>query len=322
VDEQIKSIFLGLNESVRTTLMKILLFLVLTMPCCTTISGQSKAVASPSDATTSEQTVIAAGDIVDCYNLSGSEATAKLVDKIPGTVLTLGDLAYPDGTDQNFNECYAKTWGRHKSRTRPAPGNHEYHTPGAAGYFNYFGKIAGETGRGYYSFDLGSWHIIALNSQCADVGGCQKGSQQERWLHDDLEKNSSKCILAYWHSPLFSSGSEHGNDPAMKPFWSDLYEAGADIVLNGHDHDYERFAPQNPDGIADPKKGIREFVVGTGGKNQRRFNLPLPTTASRSNSTFGVLKLTLHSQSYEWEFIPVAGGQFKDSGVGSCHSQK
>ncbi|HEV2986977.1 MAG TPA: metallophosphoesterase [Candidatus Angelobacter sp.] len=302
--------------------MKILLFLVLTMPCCTTISGQSKAVASPSDATTSEQTVIAAGDIVDCYNLSGSEATAKLVDKIPGTVLTLGDLAYPDGTDQNFNECYAKTWGRHKSRTRPAPGNHEYHTPGAAGYFNYFGKIAGETGRGYYSFDLGSWHIIALNSQCADVGGCQKGSQQERWLHDDLEKNSSKCILAYWHSPLFSSGSEHGNDPAMKPFWSDLYEAGADIVLNGHDHDYERFAPQNPDGIADPKKGIREFVVGTGGKNQRRFNLPLPTTASRSNSTFGVLKLTLHSQSYEWEFIPVAGGQFKDSGVGSCHSQK
>ena len=302
--------------------MRLIFLLVLTISCCTTSFGQSKVVASPSDSTGSEQTVIAAGDIVDCYNLSGSEATAKLVDKTPGTVLTLGDLAYPDGTDQNFNECYAKTWGRHKSRTRPAPGNHEYHTPGAAGYFNYFGKIAGETGRGYYSFDLGSWHIIALNSQCADVGGCQRGSPQERWLHDDLEKNSSKCILAYWHSPLFSSGSEHGNDPTMKPFWSDLYEAGADIVLNGHDHDYERFAPQNPDGIADPKKGIREFVVGTGGKNQRRFNLPLPTTASRSNSTFGVLKLTLHPQSYAWEFIPVAGGQFKDSGSGSCHSQK
>jgi hypothetical protein len=297
-------------------------FFLLLMTASLATFGQTKAAGSTSDATASEQTVIAAGDIVDCYNLAGSEATAKWLDKIPGTILTLGDLAYPDGTQQNFNECYAKTWGRHKSRTRPALGNHEYHTPGAAGYFNYFGKVAGEPGQGYYSFDLGSWHIIALNSQCLEVGGCQKGSPQEQWLRDDLKKNSSKCTLAYWHSPLFSSGSEHGNDPTMKPFWDDLYEAGADIVLNGHDHDYERFALQNPNGAADSKKGIREFVVGTGGKNQRRFNLALPTTEARSNNTFGVLKLSLHSASYDWEFIPVAGGQFKDSGKGACHSQK
>jgi hypothetical protein len=295
-------------------------FFLLLMTASLVSFAQSKAAASPSDTSTAEQTVIAAGDIVDCYNLAGSEATAKLLDKIPGTILTLGDLAYPDGTQQNFNECYAKTWGRHKSRTRPALGNHEYHTPGAAGYFNYFGKIAGEPGHGYYSFNLGTWHVIALDSQCAEVGGCQKGSQQEQWLHDDLQKNSSKCILAYWHSPRFSSGSEHGNDLAMKPFWDDLYEAGADIILNGHDHDYERFAPQNSNGTADPKRGIREFVVGTGGKNQRRFNKALPTTETRSNHTFGVLKLALHSESYDWEFIPVAGGQFTDSGKGACHS--
>jgi hypothetical protein len=207
-----------------------------------------------------------------------------------------------------------------KARTRRAVGNHEYHTSGAAGYFNYFGKAAGEPGRGYYSFELGAWPIIALNSQCSDVGGCQKGSAQEQWLRNDLQKNSSKCILAYWHSPLFSSGGEHGNDLTMKPFWNALYDAGADIVLNGHDHDYERFAPQNPNGIADPKKGIREFVVGTGGKNQRRFNKALPTTEVRSDKTFGVLKLSLHPGGYQWEFIPVPGGQFTDSGNGDCHA--
>jgi len=282
--------------------------------------GQTQAANSPSDAAASEQTVIAAGDIVDCKDLSGSEATAKLLDALPGTILPIGDLAYPDGSDRNFSECYAKTWGRHKARTRPVVGNHEYHTPGAFGYFNYFGEAAGEPGRGYYSFDLGPWHIIALNSQCSDVGGCQKGSAQEQWLRSDLQKNSSKCILAYWHSPLFSSGGEHGNDPTMKPFWDDLYGAGADIVLNGHDHDYERFAPQTPKGVADPKKGIREFVVGTGGKNQRRFNKALPTTEIRSDKTFGVLKLSLHSGSYDWKFIPVPGGQFTDSGNGTCHS--
>jgi hypothetical protein len=268
------------------------------------------------------QTVVAAGDIVDCKNLSGSEATAKLLDNIPGTILTLGDLAYPDGSESNFSDCYAKTWGRHKARTRPALGNHEFHTAGAAGYFKYFGKTAGEPPRGYYSFDLGAWHIIALNSECPAAGGCQKGSSEEQWLRKDLEQNSSRCILAYWHQPLFSSGNEHGNNPEMRPFWQDLYTAGADVVLNGHDHDYERFAPQNPDGTADPEKGIREFVVGTGGKNLRGFVQPLPTTEVRSNNSFGVLQLTLHADGYEWKFIPIAGGQFTDAGKGVCHSAR
>ncbi len=268
--------------------------------------------------TDTNQTVIAAGDIVDCKTLAGSEATANLLDHIPGTVLPIGDLAYPDGSDDNF-KCYHKTWGRHKARTRPAPGNHEYHTPGAAGYLKYFGKVAGEPGHAYYSFDLGSWHIISLNRECTAIGGCQKGSPEEQWLSEDLRKNSSRCILAFWHVPLFSSGDEHGNAPEMKAFWLDLYAAGADIVLNGHDHDYERFAPQNPDGVADPQRGIREFVVGTGGKSQRGFRSPLPTSEVRSNTTFGVLQVDLHPQGYEWKFIPVAGGKFTDSGSGTCH---
>jgi hypothetical protein len=151
--------------------------------------------------------------------------------------------------------CYEKTWGRHKARTRPAPGNHEYHTPGAAGYLRYFGETAGSPGHAYYSFNLGGWHIIALDSQCKDAGGCQKGSPEELWLRSDLDNNSSSCILAFWHVPLFSSGDEHGNALEMKPFWDDLYAAGTDVVLNGHDHDYERFAPQSPDGVADPARG-------------------------------------------------------------------
>ena len=285
----------------------------------TLVSPSSAQVSNPLP--TADPTVIAAGDIVDCPNTAGSEATAKLLDKIPGTVLPIGDLAYPDGSDASFR-CYDKTWGRHKDRTRPAPGNHEYRTPGAAGYFRYFGKAAGDPSRGYYSFDLGSWHIIALNSQCSAIGGCGKGSPQEQWLRHDLQENVASCTLAFWHVPLFSSGDEHGNSPGMKDFWDDLYQAGADIVLNGHDHDYERFVPQRPDGAADPTRGIREFVVGTGGKNQRGFHRPLPTTEIRSNSTFGVLQLTLHAHDYEWKFIPVAGGEFTDSGSGKCHSSR
>lgn len=283
--------------------------------------SNSKGSQTAVDAAAPEQAVLAAGDIVDCANLSGSEATAKLLDGLPGTVLTLGDLAYPDGSEVNF-QCYEHTWGRHKSRTRPVPGNHEYHTAGASAYFHYFGSKAGEPGRGYYSYDLGNWHLIGLNSQCAEVGGCGQGSPQEQWLRTDLEQNSSKCILAYWHVPLFSSGDEHGNNPAMKDFWIDLYHAHADLVLNGHDHDYERFAPQNPEGAVDSQNGIREFVAGTGGKNQRAFRPALAATEVRSNSTFGVLKLNLHPHSYDWKFLPVAEGQFSDSGSGTCHNGK
>jgi hypothetical protein len=267
-----------------------------------------------------EQVVVAAGDIVDCKNLAGSEATAKLIDDIPGTVLALGDLAYPDGSESNF-KCYEKTWGRHKARTRPAPGNHEHHAKDAAAYFKYFGEAAGSPGHSYYSFDLGAWHVISLDSECAKIGGCQEGSAEEVWLRQDLQRNASSCVLAFWHVPRFSSGAMHGNSPEMKPFWDDLYAAGADVILGGHDHDYERFAPQTPDGAADPEHGIREFVVGTGGKNQRGFRSPSANSEVRSNTTFGVLKLTLRSHDYEWKFISVAGGQFSDAGNGTCHAR-
>ena len=276
--------------------------------------------ASAIDPSAQEQTVVAAGDIVDCAHIANAEATAKLIDNIPGTVLALGDLAAPDGSQADF-DCYDKTWGRHKARTRPAPGNHEHHTPGAAIYLKYFGPSVGSAGHLYYSFNLGSWHLISLDTQCDDTGGCGQGSPEEVWLREDLSRNSSACILAFGHKPLFSSGDAHGNDLEIKAFWNDLYAAGADIVVNGHDHDYERFAPQNPDGAADPGRGIREFVVGTGGRNQRGFAAPLATSEVRSTKIYGVLQLRLHPDSYDWKFIPIAGSDFTDSGTGTCHTR-
>ena len=262
--------------------------------------------------------LVGAGDVADCRDLSGAEATAKLLDQIPGTVMVAGDLAYPDGSKENF-ECYNKTWGRAKSRTRPAPGNHEFHAAGATPYFDYFGPAAGNPKTGYYSYDLGAWHIIVLNSECQDVGGCGPGSREEAWLRADLIAHPVPCTLAYWHKPLFSSGGKHGNDPETKAFWRALYEANAEIVVNGHDHDYERFAPQDPDGAADAARGIREFVVGTGGKNHRPFGEPKPNSEARNADSFGVLKLTLGDKSYDWQFIPEAGKTFTDSGSGTCH---
>jgi len=267
-----------------------------------------------------EQTdiLVGAGDIADCRNLTGAEATAKLLDKIPGTVITVGDLAYPDGSKDNF-ACYDKTWGRARSRTRPSPGNHEFHAAGATPYFDYFGVLAGDPKTGYYSYDLGSWHIVVLNSECKDVGGCAAGSPQEHWLRADLAWHPVACTLAYWHKPLFSSGSAHGNDLTMKPLWDALYQANADVVVNGHDHDYERFAPQTPDGAPDPRRGIREFVVGTGGKSHRPFSEAKRNSEVRDVTAFGVLKLTLKSKSYDWQFIPEEGKTFTDSGSGACH---
>lgn len=262
--------------------------------------------------------LVGAGDVADCRDLSGAEATAKLLDQIPGTVMVAGDLAYPDGSKENF-ECYNKTWGRAKSRTRPAPGNHEFHAAGATPYFDYFGPAAGNPKTGYYSYDLGAWHIIVLNSECQDVGGCGPGSREEAWLRADLIAHPVPCTLVYWHKPLFSSGGKHGNDPETKAFWRALYEANAEIVVNGHDHDYERFAPQDPDGAADAARGIREFVVGTGGKNHRPFGEPKPNSEARNADSFGVLKLTLGDKSYDWQFIPEAGKTFTDSGSGTCH---
>ncbi len=279
--------------------------------------GQQK----PSVPTPSDAVLVGAGDISSCDDLSGAEATAKLIEKIPGTVFAAGDLAYPDGTDEQFAKCYAPTWGRFKDRTRPAVGNHEYHSDGASGYARYFGSAAGDPKKGYYSYDLSAWHVIVLNSECEEVGGCDAASPQGKWLADDLAKHPSSCTVAYFHKPLFSSGEKHGNNPLMKPLWNTLYAANADLILNGHDHDYERFAPQDPDGKADPARGIREFVVGTGGKNHRPFGPAKPNSEVRDDTAFGVLKLTLHAAGYDWEFIPEPGKNFHDSGSGQCHTK-
>lgn len=278
-------------------------------------SGISSSATAPVDQTA---VLVGAGDIADCKDLSGAEATAKLLVQIPGTVMAVGDLAYPDGSKENF-ACYDKTWGRVKSRTRPAPGNHEFHAAGATPYFDYFGSAAGDPKAGYYSYELGTWHIVVLNSECKDVGGCEAGSPQEKWLRADLAAHPSACALAYWHKPLFSSGSAHGNDLTVKPLFQALHDSNADVVIGGHDHDYERFAPQTPDAVADPARGIREFVVGTGGKNHRPFVEPKPNSELRDATAFGVLKLTLKPGAYDWQFIPEAGKTFTDSGTGTCH---
>ena len=261
--------------------------------------------------------LVGAGDIASCTS-DDDEATARLLDAIDGVVVTLGDHAYEAGTPIEFEACYEPSWGRHKSRTRPVPGNHDYLTPAAAGYFGYFGARAGDPGQGYYSYNLGSWHIVALNSNCSDVGGCGPGSAQERWLRADLAAHPSLCTLAYWHHPRFSSGP-HGGEDAVKALWQALYEHTAEVVLAGHDHVYERFAPQTPSGEADPAAGIRQFIVGVGGGSRHRFDGPPAANSEvRHDDTFGVLKLTLRPTSYEWQFLPVAGGTFADSGTGRC----
>jgi ABC-type transporter MlaC component len=262
--------------------------------------------------------LVGAGDIASCTS-DGDEATADLLDAIDGVVFTLGDHAYEAGTPIEFAACYEPSWGRHKARTRPTPGNHDYYSPGASGYFDYFGRAAGEPGKGYYSYDLGSWHIIVLNSNCEEIGGCARGSPQERWLRADLAAHPRTCTLAYWHHPRFSSGP-HGSEPGLDALWQALYAHGADVVLAGHDHVYERFAPQRPDGEPDLASGLRQFVVGTGGGSHHQFGGPAVANSEvRNDDTFGVLKLTLRPATYEWQFIPVAGKTFTDSGTGRCH---
>ena len=257
--------------------------------------------------------LVGAGDIAGCA-YDDDEATAKLLDGIPGTVFTAGDNVYGSGTPTQFSRCYAPTWGRHKARTRPSPGNHDYDTPNGAGYYAYFGPAAGPAGRGYYSYDLGGWHIIALNSNVS----MRAGSLQERWLRQDLAQHPARCTLAYWHHPRFSS-SEHGSSTDPQPVWQALYDANADLVINGHDHTYERFAPQTPTGTLDTARGIREFVVGTGGGGFYDFPHIRANSELRNNTTHGVIKMTLRPDGYNWEFVPVAGGEFRDSGSGKCH---
>ncbi|MES2261104.1 MAG: metallophosphoesterase [Pseudomonadota bacterium] len=278
-------------------------------------------------------TVYAAGDIADCRysraQYAGAARTAALLDagmeQDPGSaLLTLGDHTYPHGLAAEFRDCYAPTWGRYRDRTYPSPGNHEYLGGKADGYYDYFGNAAGPRGRGYYSFDLGAWHLVSLNSQ---VRGAESDAQLA-WLKEDLARHARRCTLAYWHAPLYSSGG-HGGDARMRAAWQLLYQAGADLVLSGHDHGYERFAPQDADGRRDDAGGLRQFVVGTGGAYLTPFRWTEAHSAARDNRRHGVLKLVLGAGSYSWEFLAAdAAGpapdfpepQENDSGSARCHS--
>jgi 3',5'-cyclic AMP phosphodiesterase CpdA len=228
-------------------------------------------------------------------------------------VVTLGDNAYMTGSAENYRRCYEPGWGRHRGRTYPTPGNHDYETPGAADYFAYFGANAGPAGLGYYSYQAGAWQIFALNTAVP----ASAGSAQVAWLRAQLESFPTRCALAYFHEPLFGSGT-NGSDPRMRDVWRTLYEFGVDVVLSGHNHSYERFAPQDPDGRFDPQRGIRQFVAGTGGAPLTGFPQVQANSEVRS-SAWGVLKLTLRSTQYAWEFVPIAGQPFVDSGSASCH---
>jgi hypothetical protein len=274
--------------------------------------------------------VVAAGDIA-CDPTSASyhdglgdpthcqmKATSDLVASIqPNDVLVLGDNQYEMGKLLKFQESYGPTWGRFKDITYPIPGNHEYQTTNAAGYFAYFGAVAGNPTKGYYSFDIGTWHIVALNSECVQIGGCKAGSPEEQWLKADLASHHAMCTLAMWHRPEFDSGDYAST--SFLAFWTDLYNAGADVILNGHSHLYERFAPQTPNGALDTAYGIRQFTVGTGGDDHTPINRIKPNSQTRSATTFGVLKLTLHASGYNWQFIPIAGETYTDSGSADCH---
>jgi hypothetical protein len=251
--------------------------------------------------------IAAAGDIAG--EGSGDEQTASLLDRIaPDVVLTLGDNAYPDGALSEFQAFYEPTWGRHRSRTRPSPGNHDYHTEGASGYFTYFGARAPGP---YYSFDLGSWHLISLNSEISMA----EGSAQHTWLQGDLASSDARCTLAYWHKPRFTAGRYH-DATFTTPIWRLLYAAKAELVLSGHDHNYQRYGPLTADGAPAPVRGIREFVVGTGGRNLYGLSRD-PRRGADQARVNGVLQVTLRPAAYEWRFVPVSGG-YTDSGSADC----
>ncbi|GAC1389801.1 MAG: hypothetical protein NVSMB31_06120 [Vulcanimicrobiaceae bacterium] len=277
--------------------------------------------------------IVAAGDIAcdaehparggaeDLQARCHAVQTAALIAALhPSAVLALGDLQYFGEDRVTFERGYGASWGAFKAITYPAAGNHEYEVPGASGYFDYWGQRAGERGKGWYSWEVAGWHFIVLNGNCAvrEVGGCTKNSEQYRWLLSDLQLHPNGCRVAYWHQPRFSSGP-HGNDSDLADIWQALYAARIDIVLNGHDHNYERFVPLDPNERSDPR-GIREFIVGTGGRNHSPFYFPQhKESAAIQNTAFGVLLMTLHSNSYAWKFVPEQGAKYTDSGTQICH---
>lgn len=291
------------------------------LPCVVTAIvslGLASAASQAQDAAERGVTVVAAGDIADCGDdgtqFPNAARTAQLIQPDDAVVLTLGDHAYPLGAPESFTNCFGGTWGQVRERIRPSPGNHDYMTTDATGYFGYFGAAAGPARRGYYSFDLGGWHFISLNSN-VEAG---VGSPQYEWLKADLAAaTDALCTIAYWHHPVFTSGP-HGNDPRMAALWELLHAAGVEIVLAGHDHIYERFAPQDARGNADPERGVRAFTAGTGGAQLYSIRAVKPNSEFRDNRNFGVLRLTLFKDSYRWAFVPVVGAP-RDEGSDRCH---
>jgi hypothetical protein len=265
--------------------------------------------------------LLAAGDIGDCDEAAAAAATSLLADPYPqATIAVLGDTdQMTGGTLTEYLNCFDVPWGRHKSHIRPVPGNHDYMGVGPSGYFDYYGSVAGTPQASYYGYNLGAWHIIALNDNCDKVpGGCAAGSTQEQWLRQDLTANPSLCTLAYFHQPRYSSGM-HGNTTAASPLWQALLDYGVEIVLSGHDHGYERWVAQGNSGNA-VTNGIVQFVVGTGGTTLRSYSGTKPTNSVvRDGSTHGILKLSLRQDGYDYQFLPIAGETFTDSGSGACH---
>ena len=284
-------------------------------------------MAAPIPAGPTDEVVLAAAGDIACppgdkpqEDACQQAATADVVKAIdPALVLTLGDNQYPSGRLEDFQGSYDVTWGRFKTITRPAIGNHETQNPDAAGYFTYFGHLAGDPETGYYSFDAGSWHVVSLNTECHGDEDClHTGSAQDTWLRADLADNRTRCVLAYMHKPRFSSDDHHGGSTAVTDLWQTLYDGGVDVVLAGHAHNYERFAPQTPDGQLDLDRGMRSFVVGTGGRSLYDLGDKQPNSELFYSDGFGVLKMTLRSDGYSWEFVSTDGGSFVDSGSDTC----
>ena len=282
--------------------------------------GDSVVIAAAGDLVCGSETQT---QVIPCLELATAEVVRKLK---PDALLLLGDLQYESGSLADFQSYFEAAFGEFKTITYPVPGNHEYFTPNAAGYFDYFNGVgadsgrAGRRGRGYYSFNLGAWHIVALNSNCLEIGGCNARSAQATWLRADLASNKAKCTLAFSHSARFSSG-QHGNDELMRDLWQIMYEAGVDVVLSGHDHHYERFLPQDAMGRPDEKRGILAFVLGTGGKGLAPIGRRRSNSAEHDNSSIGVLTMVLRPDSYSWKFAPMSHPRMKleDPGTGNCH---